>query len=202
MEQSAFYQLKDSPEDMETYYQISKRGTGFTPEERRHVWLQASGAQKLLDFSLEHSHTSYDGLIDNYDREFPTSNRHQIAVDMPRTFPDESFFRTNKDPKREPTLEEELGAEVLETVQRICTAYSVRNAHVGYSQGFNFIVARLLQTMTEEEAFWTFTCIVENMMPIEYFQQMSGARVDQQIMEHLIWDLLPELANHFENIGY
>ena len=161
--------LKNSKEDKETYYQLSKRATGFTQEERRHVWLQVSGAQKLLDFSLEHSHTTYDALLDNYDKDFPTSNRHQIAVDMPRTFPDEPFFKKNKDPNREATLEEELGQEVLEAVERVCTAYSVRNAHIGYSQGFNFIVARLLQTMTEEEAFWTFTCIVENMMPIKYF---------------------------------
>ena len=93
---------------------------------------------------------------------------------MPRTFPDESFFKTNKDPSREPTLEEQLGAEVLEAVERICTAYSVRNAHVSYSQGFNFIVARLLQIMTEEESFWTFTCIVENMMPIAKIKYMKA----------------------------
>ena len=42
--------------------------------------------------------------------------------------------------------------------------------HLGYCQGFNFIVGRLLQVMTEEEAFWTFTCIVENIMPVDYFQ--------------------------------
>ena len=52
---------------------------------------------------------------------------------MPRTFPDESFFKNNKDPTRKATMEEELGEEVLEAVERVCTAYSVRNAHVGYS---------------------------------------------------------------------
>ena len=40
--------------------------------------------------------------------------------------------------------------------------------------------------MTEEEAFWTFSCIVENLMPIDYFQNMIGARVDQKVIEYLI----------------
>ena len=100
IQQSAFFQLRNSDEDREIYYQLSKRGVGFNPEERRHVWLQATGAQSLLETSLEHPHTDYDSLLDNYNRAFPTSNRHQIAVDMPRTFPDESFFKTNKDNKR------------------------------------------------------------------------------------------------------
>ena len=133
----------------------------------------------MLDASLEHPHTEYDSIIDHYNKQFPTSNRHQIAVDMPRTFPDESFFKNNKDETRESTLEEKLGQEVLDVISRVCTAYSVRNAHLGYSQGFNFIVGRLLQVLTEEEAFWTFTCIVERLMPIDYFQQMVGARIDQ-----------------------
>jgi len=51
----------------------------------------------------------------------------------------------------------------------VCTAYAYRNAHIGYCQGFNFIVGRLLQVMTEEESFWTFSCIIENLMPVDYF---------------------------------
>ena len=91
---------------------------------------------------------------------------------------------------------------MLDAISRVCTVYSVRNAHIGYSQGFNFIVARLLQIMTEEEVFWTFTCIVERLMPIDYFQQMVGARVDQQIMEQLIAEKFPRLAAHFQECFY
>ena len=87
----------------------------------------------MIDASLDHPHTDYDSLLEKYNRDFPTSNRHQIAVDMPRTFPDESFFKSNKDSNREPTLEEKLGQEVLDVVSNVCTAYSVRNAHLGYS---------------------------------------------------------------------
>ena len=69
--------------------------------------------------------------------------------------------------------------------------------HIGYCQGFNFIVGRLLQVMTEEEAFWTFTSLIENLMPIDYFQNMIGARVDQNIIEILIRDKFPRLEALF-----
>jgi hypothetical protein len=70
------------------------------------------------------------------------------------------------------------GKDVRDAIKRICTAYSVRNNVIGYCQGFNFIVGRLLQVMTEEEAFWTFTRIIEHMMPLDYFANMLGALVD------------------------
>ena len=40
------------------------------------------------------------------------------------------------------------------------------------------MIGRLLQVMSEEEAFWTFTSIVENIMPPNYYQGMLGARID------------------------
>lgn len=74
---------------------------------------------------------------------------------------------------------------MLEAISRVCTAYSTRNLHIGYCQGFNFIVGRLLQVMTEEEAFWTFSHVIETLMPLDYYQNMVGARVDQKIIEIL-----------------
>jgi len=47
----------------------------------------------------------YFTLIEQLDTSYPTTNRHQIEVDMPRTFPDEAFFRNNKNKnEREDTL--------------------------------------------------------------------------------------------------
>ena len=49
-------------------------------------------------------------MIGSFDTEYPTINRHQIEVDMPRTFPDEASFKNNKEKdKREDTLQEKLG---------------------------------------------------------------------------------------------
>ena len=65
---------------------------------------------------------SYDDLVMFGKRDFPTQNHHQISVDMPRTFPDEDdykevdeFDETNDQPI------------VLQAIERICTAYTIRN---------------------------------------------------------------------------
>jgi len=50
----------------------------------------------------------------------------------------------------------------------------------------NFIVGRMLHYMSEEQAFWTLTAIVENMLPIDYYTNMLGALVDQAVFKRLI----------------
>jgi len=76
----------------------------------------------------------YDRLLDKAIR-YPSPNPHQIEVDLHRTFPEDPFFQ-------EP--------ENLKTLERVLTAYSLRNPNIGYCQGFNFIVGRLLKIMNEE----------------------------------------------------
>ena len=94
---------------------MSKKG--FTPEDRRHIWLQVTGAQGLLNTSIAMKDADYETLLSSFDQGFPTANRHQIEVDMPRTFPDEAFFMNNKHREvREDTLQEQLGQEVLDTI--------------------------------------------------------------------------------------
>ena len=57
--------------------------------------------------------------------------------------------------------------------------YVKRNPTVGYCQGMNFIVGRMLQYMNEEEAFWTLTMIIETMLPVDFYSNMIGVLVDQ-----------------------
>ena len=52
--------------------------------------------------------------------------------------------------------------------------------------------------MTEEEAFWTFTRIVEWIMPIDYYANMLGALVDQKIIDELLQREFPVLHAHFD----
>ena len=56
--------------------------------------------------------------------------------------------------------------------------------------------------LTEEEAFWAFVALVENIMPIDYYQQLVGARADQQIVQYLVATKLPRLNKHFEEHFY
>jgi hypothetical protein len=56
-------------------------------------------------------------------------------MDLKRTFPEEDFFQKE---------------ENLEKLKNVLTCYSIRNASIGYCQGFNFIAGRLLQVLHDE----------------------------------------------------
>jgi hypothetical protein len=44
--------------------------------------------------------------------------------------------------------------EKIAPLRNVLAAYVKRNTRIGYLQGMNFLVARLLVVMGEEEAFW------------------------------------------------
>ena len=46
---------------------------------------------------------------------------------------------------------------LIEPLRHVLYAIVIRNPTIGYCQGMNFIAARLLNCMREEEAFWTMT---------------------------------------------
>ena len=51
----------------------------------------------------------------------------------------------------------------------------------------NYIVGRLLQVLTEEEAFWVFVLIMEKYLPIDYMLDgMTGALTDQKIFDTIL----------------
>jgi len=66
----------------------------------------------------------------------------------------------------------------------------------------NFIVGRLLLFMSEEEAFWTLTMIIETILPIDYYSNMVGVLVDQHLFKEAISFFFPELYCHFETLGF
>lgn len=72
----------------------------------------------------------------------------------------------------------------------------IRNPTIGYCQGMNFIAARLLNCMREEEAFWTMTQIVERYLPFDYYSNMIGVLIDQKVLHHFMQARLPRLCAH------
>ena len=74
----------------------------------------------------------------------------------------------------------------------------VRNPTIGYCQGMNFIAARLLCCMKEEDAFWTMTQIVEKYLPLDYYSNMIGVLVDQKVLQHFMLERMPNLCAHLE----
>ena len=64
----------------------------------------------------------------------------------------------------------------------VLRAYAAHNPEVGYCQGFNFIVGRLLRIMSEEEAFWMLSSLLESFLPLDYYCKMMGVILDHNIL--------------------
>lgn len=77
----------------------------------------------------------YHNILHNYPDYIPSSFDKEIINDLQRTFPNESFFQEK---------------QTLDSMYNILLAYSRRNSTIGYCQGFNFIVGRLLEIIEEE----------------------------------------------------
>ncbi len=83
---------------------------------------------------------------------------------------------------------------ILKKLRNVLLAYSRRNISIGYVQGFNFIVGRLLKiNQNEEEVFWIFTQIIENILPLNFYSEMCGLMVDVDILLSLIGKYFPDL---------
>ena len=129
---------------------------GVPCDKRGELWYISSGAKK------EHNqHKNYYSFISsNFPLDIPLLNEKQIDLDVTRTVSLKSQAEKDK-------------------MKRILLAYTKRNTSIGYVQGFNFILAKLMQYISDEEKlFWTFTMIIENILPINYYSEMAGVMSD------------------------
>ena len=56
--------------------------------------------------------------------------------------------------------------------------------------------------MTEEESFWTLCQIIEVYFPLDYFAGFYGVLVDQKVFDNLFQNRYPQLALHFDDVGF
>ena len=96
---------------------------------RAKLWLLCSGAKK----ELEQNKNYYKNLLE-LSKKIPCLYESQILKDIPRTKPDLL--------KKNPSFKENM--------LNILVCYSIRNNTIGYCQGFNFIVIRLLEVLQNE----------------------------------------------------
>ena len=72
---------------------------------------------------------------------------------------------------------------------------------IGYCQGFNFFAARLLLIFEDEEnTFWVFTQVLENILPNDYFSELNGMMVDCLVVSNLC-NNIKEIKDHITNLN-
>ena len=103
----------------------------FPEKSRKKFWLIASGAKReMLNFP-----NYYNNILNNYPYYVPSIYEKTIDKDLNRTFPEEEFFQKK---------------ENIDKLRNILLAFSRRNSSIGYTQGFNFIVGRILEIVEDE----------------------------------------------------
>ena len=60
----------------------------------------------------------------------------------------------------------------------------------------NFIAGNFLRHMNEQQSFWLFVSINENLLPIDYYSDMLGILVDQKVFEEMMIEKFPKLVTH------
>ena len=171
---------------------FSKNKKNYTPEEiiiikkllffplpekyRKEFWLISSGAKR----DLINNKNYYYNLLQNYPKKIPYEEN--INLDLKRTFPELEFFKKE---------------ENLKKMKNILLAFAMRNISIGYCQGFNFIVGKLLMVIeNEEETFWVFTNICENYLSFDFYLQFTGVRIDIEIIKKIIFLIDPKMSNN------
>ena len=152
---------------------------GVPVEYRGAVWYVFSGAAERA----MKSPIRYSSLRNKYSKKF----REAIDKDLPRTFPNHNYFS--------------YFDEGLDALARILNAYALYNRGTGYCQGMNFIAGFLLLFMTEEQAFWTLSVIVEEYLKDYFCESMVGLLVDSTILSQLLCEKTPKVAIHFQNLA-
>jgi hypothetical protein len=94
---------------------------------RSKLWILCSGAKKQIN-----ENPCYYSSLKKLSLEVPSLCRVQIEKDIKRT------INLGNDPN------------FYDKLKNILICYSIRNSSIGYCQGFNFIVARLLYVLKDE----------------------------------------------------
>ena len=102
---------------------------------RANLWLLCSRAKQDIACNPLY----YDNLL-KLSKEVPTSYENQIDKDIKRT----SAKSLDENP------------ELKTKMKNVLMCYSIRNSSIGYCQGFNFLVLRLLEVLNGGEVIINF----------------------------------------------
>lgn len=147
---------------------------------RLQFWLAMSGASR--EKALHKGY--YYKLNYQYPPYIPSKCESVINADLKRTCPNEEYFKLPENKKK---------------LKNILMAYTRRNSKIGYCQGFNFIVAKLLLLFkNEQDVFWLFVQIIENILPCDYYSELVGIMGDCSLCLKILKESNKKIMKKFE----
>uniref|UniRef100_V5EAL6 Rab-GAP TBC domain-containing protein n=1 Tax=Kalmanozyma brasiliensis (strain GHG001) TaxID=1365824 RepID=V5EAL6_KALBG len=156
--------------------------TGIPLCYRARIWAECSGANDIAEPGR------YQELLSDHQGE-TNDCLTQIDLDVHRTMPTNIFFGGD--------------GQGVAKLRRLLVAFSWYNPNTGYCQGMNNLAATLLLThATEEEAFWVLVCLIEKILPSEYYtSHLLVSQADQRVLIDLVEEHMPRLHAHIAELG-
>ena len=149
---------------------------------RLQFWLSLSGARKEKELHKDY----YYKINYQYPEYIPSKCESVIAADLKRTFPNDDYFKKPENKKK---------------LTNVLMAYSRRNSKIGYCQGFNLIAAKLLKLFDkEEDVFWIFVQIIENILPCEYYCELVGIMSDCSLCSTILKETNKKVMKKLEGL--
>ena len=114
-----------------------------------------------------------------------------IERDINRTLPSHALFA-------------EVGGAGQSSLFRVLVAYAQADTVVGYCQGMGFVVALLLTHLPEEDAFWTFHCLMTrppHNLRVLYGPGLPRVAEIEGVLTRLSTSQLPKLSAHLNSLG-
>jgi hypothetical protein len=149
---------------------------GIPGSRRAKEWFERSGAaRKKADNEGKYAQYVATSIAESITDE--------IQMDIARTFSIHMMFSD---------------VNTKQMMLRLLCAYAVRNPKYGYCQNMTCIIGIILFFLPEEDAFWLFATIMEDILPRDFCSPtLIGLRVDQRVLEVLIKERLPKVHANF-----
>lgn len=141
-----------------------------------------SGAASQMEMNRDY----YFNLRDRM-KFYPNPCFNQVELDLRRTFPNEPQDSIEK---------------FVIPLRNVLSCFVKRNPTIGYCQGMNFIAGNILKHCNEQQSFWLFVTITENILPLDYYSDLLGVLIDQKIFEEILTERYPKLVAHMQKLNY
>ncbi|KAI8142407.1 rab-GTPase-TBC domain-containing protein [Fennellomyces sp. T-0311] len=167
---------------------------GIPAELRGQAWFHYSGAQAK---SLANPGV-YRGYVERAEA-MGLENEFLDIIErgklyLHRTFPDNIRFKSATTSNGDGSRRNDVPA--IQSLRRVLSAFSLYAPEIGYCQSLNYIAGLLLLFMSEEDAFWTFVVLVQDILPPNIYDvTMEGANIDQTVLMMLLSERCPHIWN-------